>query len=371
MKSGVTRAIHLFHVWAGIGLGAVFCVMSLSGSVLVLRPAIEDLLRPTWIPASSARPAQPLTAAADNIARRWPKAKIASVSLPETTDRPLEFGVRTGNGELRVFADARSSEILGTFDLPWLTTLTNLHHHILVESIGKKVVGFIGLLLVLSSLTGLQMWLRRSNRWKLLRMRGAAAWRYSKFDLHRLLGVAGNAALLFVAVTGVMMAFPQTITQMMGGAAPAAVRASHSHTEHSSGGATLPEYIHAAELAVPGGRVTELRLAHGRDGVVNARVRVPGDMRIDGSARVNLEAGTARVVSIDKPSDWPVARSIVEAATPLHYAEWGGMAIRGVWFFIGLIPPVLFVSGLMMWWAPVAAKRKAARIPKRATLVGA
>jgi uncharacterized iron-regulated membrane protein len=332
--------------------------MSLSGSVLALRPAIEDLLRPAWIAKSDARPAHVLTAAANNIARRWPGATIASVTIPDQRGR-VEFALRdTGGEELHAFTDARSGEVLGTFSLPWLEWLTDLHHHVLIESIGKKVVGFIGVFLVLSSLTGAVMWLRRSNRWQLFGARRGANWKYTEFDLHRSIGVIANLVLLFIALTGVMIAFPQTITQWLGGPPPQrAVVVAENPAVHT----TLESYIAAAEQAVPGGALMQLRLPRTPDRPVTARVRTSGDLRQDGSTRVNLEPGTARILSVDKPEDWPVSKAIVQAATPLHYAEWGGLAPRVLWFLAGLLPPALFVTGIMMWWTPYGARRKAAR----------
>jgi uncharacterized iron-regulated membrane protein len=352
MKRTLTRAIRLFHVWAGLVLGALFCMMSLSGSVLVLRPAIEDLLRPAWTPKSDARSERALTEAADNIARRWPGAAITSVTLPDRSGA-VEFGLRDANDrELRVFADARSGEVLGTFAIPWIEWLTDLHHHIMVESIGKKVVGFIGIFLFLSSLTGLLIWARRSNRWRLFGMR-------SKFDLHRTVGVIGNVALLFVAMTGIMVAFPETITQMLGGPpAPRPVVLA----EHTAAHTTLEAYIAAAEHAVFQGTVRQLRLPRTPDRPVVARLRTPGDLRPDGSTRVNLEPATGRILSLDRPEDWPLSKAIVQAATPLHYGEWGGLALRMFWFLVGLLLPALFVTGILMWWAPYEARRKAARI---------
>jgi uncharacterized iron-regulated membrane protein len=366
MKS-LPRIIRLFHVWAGIILGIVFCMMSLSGSVLVLRPAIERAVRPAWTSVSAARPQQLLTEAGINIVRKWPGARIVEVFLPSEPGSPVEFGVRVGSDDLHVFVDARSGEVLGTFALPWMESLTDLHHHVLIESVGKRIVGFIGIFLMLSSLTGLVIWLRRFNRWKLLRISGGALWRGTKFDLHRSLGVLGNGLLLFVAVTGVIMAFPQTVTRLLGGAV--AAKTSPSRPGRHAGNATFEEYRAAAERALPGAAVTQLRLPRTANGAVVARLRMPGDLRLDGSARVSLESGTARVISIDQPGTWAPARSIVEAATPLHYAEWGGLTLRLAWFFIGLLPPVLFISGLMMWCAPIRAKRKARRITATRSLL--
>jgi uncharacterized iron-regulated membrane protein len=227
-----------------------------------------------------------------------------------------------------------------------------------VESIGKQIVGFVGIFFVLSSVTGFLIWVRRSNRRQLFGARRGTARQYTKFDLHRSVGVIGNVFLLFVAATGVVIAFPQTITQLLGGRAPRPVVA----TENPVARMTPEGYIAAAERAVPGGTVKQLRLPRAPGRPVTARIRMPGDLRQSGSTRVNLEPGTARVISLDKPEDWPLSKSIVQASTPLHYGEWGGPALRVLWFLVGLFPPVLFVTGLMMWWAPFDARRKAARI---------
>jgi uncharacterized iron-regulated membrane protein len=94
------------------------------------------------------------------------------------------------------------------------------------------------------------------------------------------------------------------------------------------------------------------------DRPVTALMWLHGDLRQRGSARVSRESGTA-VFSADHPADWPHSKLIVQAASPLHYGEWGGPVIRILRALIGLMPAVLFVSGVMMWWGPYRARRRA------------
>jgi uncharacterized iron-regulated membrane protein len=332
--------------------------MSLSGSVLVLRPYIEDLLRPAWTSKSIERPAQILTAASQSIATRWPGSQIASVGFPVRSGQPIEFGIRTADdGELRVFADAWSGEVLGTFSLPWLEWTTELHHHLLVQGPGKKIVGFIGVFLVFSSLTGLWIWARRANPWRLIRAR-----KLTSFDLHRSVGVIGNLLLLFVAVTGVVISFPQTITQLLGGPPAADRLRTRGQAKNPVARATLDDYVSAAKRAVPGGEIVRLRLPSGPSRQVMARLRMAGDLSQEGSTRITFESGTTHVLALDRPEEWAFSKEIVRAALPLHHAEWGGFPLRLFWCLIGLMPPALFVSGVMMWWTPFGARRKAARI---------
>jgi len=372
-----SKAIRTFHVWTGLTIGGLFCLMSLSGSVLVLRPAIEGLLMPAWTAKSEARPSDVLTEAAKNIAIRWPDARIESVSLPARSDALIGFVVRTHDeDELHVFVDARSGEVLGTFALPWLDWLTDLHHHVQLESVGgvkgvgKKIVGAIGIFLFLSSLAGLLLWAPRPTRWsRFFGLRCGMARQFNKFDLHRVVGVLGSAALLFISATGITIAFPQTVSSLLGTPPEAARPRLPISERRAPAGGVLPaavqpgmeQYLSAARNAVPDGTVIQLRIPPNADRPVTVRLRLPGDIRQEGSARVSLDAETARVLAVDKPADWPLAKQIVQAATPLHYAEWGGMPLRVLWSFIGLIPPVLFVSGLLIWWEPIRARRSTAR----------
>jgi uncharacterized iron-regulated membrane protein len=42
---------------------------------------------------------------------------------------------------------------------------------------------------------------------------------------------------------------------------------------------------------------------------------------------------------------------------PLHVGNFGGMGVRIAWLILGLAPPVLFVTGFLMWWTRVVRAR--------------
>jgi uncharacterized iron-regulated membrane protein len=170
--------------------------------------------------------------------------------------------------------------------------------------------------------------------------------------------VISNALLLFISATGVIIAFPQTAAHLLGVPSETASRVYPA----VEGRSALDEYIAAAKRAVPGGTVRQLRVPPTAGRPVIARLWFPDDLPEKGSTRVSLDPGTARVTAVDRPGEQPLARRIVQAATPLHYGEWGGVTVRVLWCFIGLMPTVLFVTGVMMWWAPFRARRRAAQI---------
>ena len=48
---------------------------------------------------------------------------------------------------------------------------------------------------------------------------------------------------------------------------------------------------------------------------------------------------------------------IMRWAAPLHVGNFGGLPIKITWSILGLAPPLLFVTGFIMWWTRVVRPR--------------
>lgn len=55
----------------------------------------------------------------------------------------------------------------------------------------------------------------------------------------------------------------------------------------------------------------------------------------------------------------------------VHFGRFGGTLTKVSWFAIGLLPPVLFVTGAIMWWNRVVRPRMAPDAPRRAAVPAA
>jgi uncharacterized iron-regulated membrane protein len=42
---------------------------------------------------------------------------------------------------------------------------------------------------------------------------------------------------------------------------------------------------------------------------------------------------------------------------PLHVGSFGGLGVRLSWMMLGLAPPMMFVTGFIMWWRRVVRPR--------------
>jgi len=43
--------------------------------------------------------------------------------------------------------------------------------------------------------------------------------------------------------------------------------------------------------------------------------------------------------------------------TPLHVGSFGGNGVKVAWLLLGMAPPVLFLTGFIMWWTRVVRVR--------------
>lgn len=59
----------------------------------------------------------------------------------------------------------------------------------------------------------------------------------------------------------------------------------------------------------------------------------------------------------DASDDYRPGEAVLLGMIQLHFGRFGGMTIRWLWFFLGLLPAVLFVSGFVLWWTRVVRRR--------------
>jgi uncharacterized iron-regulated membrane protein len=172
-------------------------------------------------------------------------------------------------------------------------------------------------------------------------------------------------ALLFIAVlsfTGTYLSYPQTFRdawELTG--QPASMRAPQAANAAKPSIISLDEYVTTARTAIPDGAPIELRLQESPK-VSYLRVHRAGDLSQAGSNRVYMDQRNGKVLSIELAANWPLGVQLFQALQPIHYGEFGGLPFKILWSFFGVIPSVLFVTGLLIWWRP--NKQKPSREPR-------
>ena len=360
LGSQVRSTTKWIHTWSGLIFGLVVSVICLSGSIIVFRQEVES---PPKLGAGAVDSRNiSLDASAREIGRLRPGVRVTRVRFPWNRNEPYVFQVRAEDKQTRrIVFDASSGQVVGEqANAAWLTWMIDLHRNVLAAKPGRKVVGVIGIISFLFAATGLLLWLiNGANLRALVTVRTGSPRRFN-LELHRAAGLWALAFVVLVSLTGVALSYPQTFRDAWESATgtPAAVRAPKATKIPVQQVRSLDEYLAIGQKSMADGVPRELRVPESPTGLVSVRFWRAGDLTEAGSNRVYIDAASGTVLSTDRASDWPLGVRLFQAMAPIHYGEWGGLPIKIVWSILGVVPTVLFITGVLVWWRPRKKKQR-------------
>lgn len=351
------------HLWIGLITGLFIVLMGFTGGIVALRPQIATFLSPA-VPRNGACETSPDWNRAESQITALSGSAVNRINGPYGSDTRWHFRMMTNQPAIyrHVIYDACSAKVLGSINLAWMDWTIDLHHNLLSGHTGRRIAGFIGIVMLVSGLSGLLLWLMtKPNLGTAFRIapRFSAA---TPRQIHRAFGIVSACLLAIEAFTGLWLCFPQTMRGMLAlVSAPSPDARPRGRGKRSSGRAGLGEIMAAAQSALPGGAIREIRMPEG-DGNVQVRMWLPSDFRSLGNNVVFLSSGSAEVLAIDRYSQKASSNRIVQAMAGLHYDEWGGLPFRVLCAAAGLLTPLLFVTGILIWW--YSRRRKTMPAPR-------
>lgn len=339
------------HKWIGILLAILLIPLSLSGSALVWHEPLERLLYPQRFVVKH------------DIRLLSPSAYIASARphlKPDDRVSMLEFGkhglpvvitavrapakgepARGGPARTSIWLDRTNGKVLDVAqgDAGILRTLHMLHGNLMVPGVGRQIVGWLGIAMLISCLTGIWLWWPTVGRWT----RGLRWRRTREFDtnLHHLAGFWIAIPLAMLCFTGAWISFPAFLGALTGQA---------PRTNQLAAMRALPLVQ------------TRQNADHVLASVAQSREAFPLSITwpTDASAlwKVSLVRKKTLAFTVDDASGAiaPGTKRTAEgpsglAGTMRHWHDGTGMGI--VWqtiiFISGLIPAILGVTGILMW----------------------
>jgi uncharacterized iron-regulated membrane protein len=362
------RAVRRVHLWLGLGLGGLFALLGLTGSVLVFYPEIDGVLHPALRAEAAAAPAPPpdWDRALATLRRAFPD-KDGPWRL-EATGRPGPIPARYYNPPERAGHDFRPMMVWLSADGArvirrdyWgeyaMTFVYDLHFRLLLGEAGGKALGWAGFGLLALLLSGLWAWWPRGSWAKALRVKPRAAPSRALRDWHKLTGLAGLGLLILLTGTGIMLELPEESDAALGamGLPVAAMAAPHGGhgARPGHGGQVRFGPSHAAEaalVALPGARLAWIETPPATGGAYRLRLQVPGDpsFRFPHSFAW-VDAANGRVSALHDIRRAPAGDRINAWVHPLHDGSAMGLPGRILVALCGLLPAILFVTGWRRW----------------------
>ncbi|WP_421994084.1 PepSY-associated TM helix domain-containing protein [Reyranella sp.] len=409
-RRGFRYWLQQLHLWIGLILLLPLVMMGITGAVLVYAHDIEHLLgqgEPSVTAAGQWRSPAELIAAARAaspdptripIAVRWPievgEPAAVRLSRPGMAAQfrgaggpPREGQAREGQprgegqrgdgqrgggqaqgrvptqspfaGSLQLLIDPVSLKVLDTQQAMsgWVRFFHDLHGHLFIRGgLGRELVGWLGVALLVLGCSGLYLWWPRPGQWKaaFTVRRKARGQRFHR-ELHGAVGIWSLLLFMLVNFTGVYLAFPQQISAAVNAVWPGRdMRAAmfQARVEPVRGAVPMDvdEAVALALSRVPDARFLNAILATRPDQAMRIGLIREGHAEGAPIVTVLVDPFRRQVIDVFDPQTMGTGERIIAWQRALHYGSGLGGVYRFLVFVSGVIIPIFAVTGFMMWW---------------------
>lgn len=333
------------HHWAGLKLSLLLTVVMATGTLATVAHELDWLARPSMRVAVQDRPYAGWGAWVEAV-RAVAPAPVEEIDAPQ--GRGYAIDVSFEDAQRRVQVDpwtAKVTGVTGYFTIQ--RALREFHRHLMLPTdIGLPIVSVLSLpLLALFATSFLvyKKWWRGFRRVpKAPKGRRGDGRRFAG-ELHRWLGLWSLPFLLLMGLSGLWY-----FVEWAGGEAPKVKKPALTAAAPPSA-AAIDDAVASAQAAYPALRVRGLRFPE------------DGGVVVVGQAQAVLVRDDANAVFWDlaqhRPAGLRDARTLSphqrlsEAADPLHFGTWGGLASKLLWFAFGAALTVLSATGAVIYVA--------------------
>lgn len=356
------------HAWAGVLAGLALHVMVLTGGITLFREQLAIWEEPTT--------QQPRAESSDRLgtilAQAFPSGAPEDVWVYLPTGSAgalrLDYTEPTTGASRSLWVDSRTgllvpererlSRFLYEVHFLWFPSAPWLY----------DLAGILALVLLLAIVTGVLIQLRNLVR-QFHQFRPDRTRRVFWSDMHKVLGVMGLPFQAMYAYTGAYMVVLPYLVQafsgpVFGGDVARAEQAAWGIVPASTPVAgelvavqPLDALVTKARALRPDLVVERLRVhGHGREhGFVEVQGRSEGVPHRDG--RVRLQESDGRVIEDSASSGRDVGEEARAWIYGLHFAHFGGLAIRFLFFALALATCATILTGNLIWLARRQARR--------------
>ncbi|SPP63722.1 PepSY-associated TM helix domain-containing protein [Nitrospira lenta] len=358
------------HLYLGLFIGALLVVFGLTGSVLVFWQEIDDWLNPALLTVEApppgqdaSRPLGELLAAALQAAP--PDSRVTQFYGAPTRERVVAVYVeQPSKAWARIFVDPYRARVTGVRPYganEWVPSsfmdgVFALHYTLFTGETGVTLAAIGALLLILSLLTGIVVWWPRTGQWRraFVIRRPMASFRFL-FDLHKTVSLYLCLVLGAVLLSGVDMNMNGPYVWMVQLFSPATRGPAQAPQSAPGPGLTPIGAEHAVALAAaayPEGLLSGVAMPDDETGVyLVSRRQVPGLSAFWSERQVAVDQYSGAILEVRDPTTRRSAgETFLDWQWPLHSGQAFGLAGRLLVCLSGLACPVIYVTGVLMWW---------------------
>lgn len=358
------------HLYLGLFVGALLVVFGLTGSILVFWQEIDDWLNPALLTVDvpplgqdAYRPLGEMLAAALQAA--LPGSRITQVYGAPTRERVVAVYVEhPSKAWARIFVDPYRAKVTGLrgygaaewVPSSFMDVVFALHYTLFMGETGVTLAAIAALLLILSLITGVMVWWPCAGQWRqAFVIRRTTNSTRLNFDLHKTVSLYTLVVLGAVLLSGVDMNLNGPYVWMVQLFSPATRGPAQAPTSMPVPGLApigAERAVSIATTTYPDGVLSGVAMPEDETGVyVVGRRHVPGLSAFWSERTVAIDQYSGAILDVRDPTTRRSAgETFLDWQWPLHSGQAFGMTGRLLVFLSGLACPVIYATGLLMWW---------------------
>lgn len=367
------KRLYGLHEWMGILFGLFLFMLSFTGTVAVFYDELRFWESPELRPAAGSQqyvePDGLLTEYLDsfpegthfhNLFLSVPSSHVGTYVLFGGQHPPAVDGEEDPPLErFEVHWNARTGEQLDDHRHGLAHWLRDIHRDLMLpnRSLGRMIVGFAGLLMLVSIVSGVL------THQKILRemftLRVGKSKRLQWKDTHNALGTWALPFHAMIAFSGaylglVVLLLPIFAFTAFKGDQDAAIKAVLGDEAEPAGIVAEPYPLSSALLNAQestGYEVAGMALRHYGDANAEYEIFLHPDDRLQISTAflVSGASGSEPLTSASDGGDETTSEIVLNAMTALHYATYGGIWLKVLYVGLGLVLCIMIATGIMVW----------------------
>jgi uncharacterized iron-regulated membrane protein len=349
------RGLFQVHLWLGLIVGLYLGVVCLSGALLVFRSDLQRTAFPQLLASAHRGELVDIADALDAVVAAYPQHRITGLEAPTRYRQTYLAYVVDGSRFVTVLSDPATGRVLG--ELPehsWVAQLQSLHFNLLLGETGRLLhqVATVALSGLIAS--GAVIWWQGRRRWSRGLSIRAGAWPGVLRNLHSAVGAWTWLALLMILLPASSLVFPRQFRALVAGNTAAVSPSAPAETREPW---TARQVIARARELHPREFISRVVLPSEREAMYQVNFAATRPTSLAPSAQVTRYFDRRGVEMAAHPQPARGSR-IMAWAIALHVGNFAGNGTRVAWLLLGLLPPVLFVTGFLLWWKRVVRPRR-------------
>lgn len=352
------RKLWKWHSWLGLIVSVPLFIIALSGSLLVFKAEIDQLLIPQIVKAENTT-RLPFTELLSIVQTRLPEHEVLGWEFTDHIgDADKIYVVKLGTYDWqKSYVDPSNALILNqpvAFDFFLTDWILELHQSLLAGQTGVAIAALVSILLIILAITGIILYRRF---WKnFFRLRWGKSLRLFLSDSHKMMGIIASPLFLISGFTGAWWSIEHFTDQLYSPDQSQFIVTKRYYNDQldfdqllKNASLNLPQfktlYVRLPDKSFPG---IHLFGYHEEQGLLRSRV----------GSIVSFDDQSGQITSSFSAQEASLLYQFKDSFDPLHFGYFGGLFTKVIWSVLGFVPCLMALSGFFMWRKRAAPRKK-------------